>query len=144
MEQFFALGNAVVLPFWALAIFAPGWCWTERALRSPWIAAPPALLYAALILPRLDAAFALLLAPGGPQLADIAAGLGTPEGAALAWLHLVAFDLFAGRWIYLDARERGAPWWLGSPALALTFLFGPLGLLSYLALRGLRPAPLRP
>ncbi len=135
MNAVFAAASLVVLPFWVLAIAAPGWSWTERILRSPWIAAPPAALYAALILPRLREVFGLLLAPGGPQLADVAAGFATPEGAALVWLHLVAFDLLAGRWVYLDARERGVPWWISSPVLALVFLVGPLGWLLHLALR---------
>jgi hypothetical protein len=137
MSFWFQAGNWVVLPFWALAILAPGWRWTARVLGSPWIAAPAALLYAGLLLPQLPAVLPLLLNPAGPQLSDIAAGLGTPAGATVAWIHLLAFDLFTGRWIYLDARSRGVAWWLSSPALALTFLFGPFGLLTYLGLRSL-------
>jgi hypothetical protein len=54
---------------------------------------------------------------------------------AAAWAHLLAFDLFAGRWIYLDGGERGLNPWLLAPVLVLTLLFGPLGLAAYLALR---------
>jgi hypothetical protein len=136
MSALFQLTNLVVLPFWLLAIAAPGWSWTLRIFRSPWIALPPALIYAGLIVPRLPEVLALLLGP--LELPQIAAGLGTEEGATAVWAHLVTFDLFVGRWIYLDARERRIGAWLSSPLLAMVLLVGPLGWLAYLGLRALR------
>ena len=60
--------------------------------------------------------------------------------AAMAgWLHYLAFDLFVGAWEVREARRVGLPHWVILPALALTFLFGPLGLLVFLALRAARP-----
>jgi hypothetical protein len=50
-------------------------------------------------------------------------------------MHFLAFDLFVARWIYLDVQERDWPTWLLSPLLALTLMFGPLGLGAYLGLR---------
>ncbi|MFQ3592420.1 MAG: abscisic acid-deficient protein Aba4 family protein, partial [Gemmataceae bacterium] len=47
----------------------------------------------------------------------------------------LTFDLFVGRWIYLDSRERGVSVWLTGPCLFLTLMFGPLGLLGYLGVR---------
>jgi hypothetical protein len=35
----------------------------------------------------------------------------------------------------MDARERNIPHWLVVPCLVLTFMFGPVGLLTYFALR---------
>jgi hypothetical protein len=61
--------------------------------------------------------------------------LGSPEGATIAWVHFLAFDLFVGRWIYLDARNRELPWWATSPLLFLTLMLGPIGLLAYLLVR---------
>jgi hypothetical protein len=61
------------------------------------------------------------------------------RGLLLAgWLHYLAFDLFVGAWEVREARRVGLPHWLILPALALTFLFGPLGLLVFLALRAAR------
>lgn len=62
--------------------------------------------------------------------------------AALAagWLHYLAFDLFIGAWISRDAADRGISPLIVLPCLPLTFLFGPAGLLLYLAARtALRP-----
>jgi hypothetical protein len=46
-------------------------------------------------------------------------------------VHYLAFDLFVGGWQVRDAAQRGVPHLALVPALALTFLFGPVGLLVY-------------
>jgi len=131
-EQLFQLANVLVVPFWLLMILLPFWSWTKRIIASPWIAAPAALLYVSLILPDFVSLLAQL---ASPQLLAIAALLGTPAGATVAWAHFVAFDLFVGRWVYLDSRERGITAWLVSPILFFVLMFGPLGLLLYLLVR---------
>jgi len=70
-----------------------------------------------------------------PTTAGIATLLGSPEGATIAWVHFLAFDLFIGRWIYLDSRERRLGAVLMAPILLFTLMLGPLGFLSYLVLR---------
>ena len=132
VEAFFTLSNVLVMPLWLLMIFVPRWRLTERLLRSPLAAAPPALLYAVLIWPRLAEHVPTLLRP---ELHAVAGLLGSSEGAALAWTHFLAFDLFVGRWIYLDGRRRGMSAWLAGPVLFLTLLLGPLGFLLHLGLR---------
>jgi hypothetical protein len=131
-DQLFQMSNLLVMPFWFLMILLPFWSWTKRIIGSPWIAAPAALLYASLVLPQ---AGGLLGALANPQLAQIAALLGTPAGATIGWVHFLAFDLFVGRWVYLDSRERKLTAWLVSPILFVVLMFGPLGLLLYLLVR---------
>jgi hypothetical protein len=143
METIFQLSNLLVMPFWLLIILLPHWQWTRRILASPWVVAPAALLYALLVTPSLGS---LLPQLANPQLGAIAALLGTPQGATIAWVHFLAFDLFVGRWAYLDSRQRGITAWLVSPILLLILMFGPLGLLLYLFVRlftarRLKPAP---
>jgi len=132
METLFAISSFLVLPYWALMIFLPHWRVTGRLIGSPLIAALPAVFYAALVLPRLVEIWALVSRPG---LAGIAGLLGSPAGATIAWLHFLAFDLFVGRWIYLDSRERGISAWLMAPVLYLTLMLGPCGFLLYLLVR---------
>jgi hypothetical protein len=132
MEFLFNLSNLLVLPFWLLMILLPHWRITRSVIPSLWIIVPSALLYSALVLPGLPS---LIRALTNPSLEAIAAGLGTPEGATTVWAHLVTFDLFAGRWAYLDSRERQITAWLASPALIFIFMLGPFGLLLYLLLR---------
>jgi hypothetical protein len=128
----FALTFAVAAPFWALMILAPRWSWTGRIIASPLIVLPVVVIYAALVIP----AFAdVLPVVASPTLGGVRELLGTADGAAAAWAHMIAFDLFVGRWAWLDARDRGVPALVMAPVLLLTILLGPLGLLAYLLLR---------
>ena len=132
MDALFSLSSLLVMPFWGLMIFLPTWRWTRRVITSPWIVAPAALLYAGLVLPDVVNVFA---AVSSPDLNNIAELLGTPAGATIAWVHFLAFDLFVGRWVYLDSRERGVNVFVMAPALFLTLMLGPFGFLLYLGLR---------
>lgn len=134
MDTIFQLSNLLVMPFWFLMILLPHWDWTKRIMASLWIVVPAALLYAILVAPNLLSLFGDL---ASPSLARIAELLGTPEGATIAWAHFLAFDLFAGRWAYLDSRSHSFTAWLVSPILFLILMFGPLGLLLYLGVRAL-------
>lgn len=132
MATVFSASFLLVLPFWLLMIFLPTWRFTERALRSPWVAAPAALLYAVLVLPRLPE---VLGAVASPELAGVSALLGTPAGATVGWVHFLAFDLFVGRFAYLESRERGLSPFVMAPVLFAILMLGPVGFLVYLALR---------
>ena len=140
----FALAFPLAAPFWALMILAPGWSVTRRLISSPLVVVPPLLVYAVAVLPDLAT---VLPAVASPTPEGVAALLGTPVGAAAGWAHFIGFDLFVGRWIYLDARERGLHPLVTSPVLVLTLLLGPLGLLAHLAVRAVaarRPALISP
>jgi hypothetical protein len=137
METIFSLSSLLVMPFWLLMIALPHWRWTSRLMRSPLVCTAPALLYLALALPRIGE---LLATVARPTLPGIAAVLGTPAGATLAWAHFLAFDLFVGRWIYLDSRERGLSAWIMAPLLFFTLMLGPIGFLGYLVLRAVANA----
>jgi len=132
MAAVFQASFVLVAPFWLLMIVAPGWRVTRRVVDSAWIAAPAALLYLVLVVPDVPG---VLAAVASPDLETIRALLATPAGATVAWVHFLAFDLFVGRWVYLDARARGMPAWLSSPLLALTLMLGPTGLVGHLLAR---------
>ncbi len=134
MKTAFSLSNLLVLPLWVLMILFPHWRWTRRLLQSPFVVVPPAAMYAALVLPR---AGTILPAVTNPKLPEVAALLGQPDGATIGWVHFLTFDLFVGRWAYLDSRERHISAWLMAPVLLLILMLGPVGLLVYLGLRSL-------
>ena len=74
--------------------------------------------------------------PGGFNSLDAVIQLFTSRWLVVAgWVHYLAFDLFVGGWEVADSRQRGIPHLLLVPLLALTFFFGPMGLLAYLVLR---------
>jgi Domain of unknown function (DUF4281) len=132
MERLFSISNLLALPFWLLMIAFPHWRWTRRLLRSPLIAVPPVIVYAAVVLPRAQE---ILTAVVNPALSQISRLLGTPAGATAAWAHFLAFDLFVGRWAYLDSRERNISAWIMAPVLFLILMLGPLGFVLYLGVR---------
>ena len=99
---------------------------------------PPALLYVALVLPGIRESFPVLL---NPTLEEIMRLMAQPEGATIAWIHFLVFDLFVGRWAYLDARERGMPVLVSSPVLFFVLMFGPLGFVAHLLARSWWPSP---
>ena len=134
MDLVFSASSLLVMPLWFLMIALPRWSGTVAIIRSPLVVLPAALLYTVLIVPGL---LDVLPALARPELGPIAALLGTPTGATIAWVHFLAFDVFVGRWVFLDAKERGLSAWLVSPVLVLVLMVGPLGLATYLGLRAL-------
>src|SRR5215472_3029365 len=132
MNAIFRLSNFLVLPFWTLMIVIPRWRWTERIMKSLLVSIGPALVYGTLVLPQLSVIWP---AVARPTLGGVAQLLGSPSGATIAWVHFLAFDLFVGRWIYLDSQERRISSWLMAPVLFLTLMLGPAGFLFYLAVR---------
>jgi len=136
MALLFLAGNACVLPFWGAMLFAPDSRLTERWLRSPWICAPFAIVYVLVFIASFRSLAAIAHAPSFESIVNV---MGTPLGTNLAWLHYLTGDLFVGRWIYLDSRQRAIP----RSCLTLVLLFGltfcPIGLLLYLVLRARSP-----
>lgn len=132
----FELTFLVAAPFWALMILLPGWSWTRRIIASPLIVLPVVLIYALLVIPAFGE---VLPAVASPTLGGVRELLGTADGAAAGWAHFIAFDLFVGRWSWLDSRDRGVPALLMAPVLLLTILLGPLGLAAYLLVRARYP-----
>ncbi|MCA9836976.1 MAG: DUF4281 domain-containing protein [Trueperaceae bacterium] len=140
MSTIFALSSLLVMPFWFLMIFLPRWRWTKRLLASVWVSALAAVLYTALVLPQIAQVLPAVL---NPNLAEIASLLSTERGATIAWVHFLAFDLFVGRWVYLDSQNRQLSSWLISPTLFFVLMLGPFGFVLYLFIRQFRSAPAR-
>lgn len=59
----------------------------------------------------------------------------SPRFVLAGWVHYLAFDLVAGLFIVSNAAHYNMPHWMLIPCLFMTLMFGPAGLLLYLALR---------
>jgi hypothetical protein len=68
-------------------------------------------------------------------LAGVSALFSMPGNVMLGWTHFLAFDLFSGAWEVEDAGKIGIPHWAMIVPLILTFMLGPIGLLTYAAIR---------
>lgn len=68
-------------------------------------------------------------------LAGVTALFSLPGNVMLGWTHYLAFDLFVGSWEVEDSAKIGLPHWAIIIPLAMTFLFGPIGLFTYAIIR---------
>jgi apolipoprotein N-acyltransferase len=132
MSFLFQLSFYLAAPFWALMIVAPRWSWTTRIVGSPLIIAPVALLYLVIAIPRLADLIPLVT---GPTLAGLQSAMAEGGAATLVWAHIIAFDLFVGRWIYLEAAKSRIHPLVMAPILIVTILFAPIGFLIFVAIR---------
>jgi hypothetical protein len=130
-EALFSLASAAVLPGWALLVLVPRWKWTARLVGPVLIPALLSLLYLYLLAARWA-----ILANGFGSLATVRRLFDDPAVLLAGWVHYLAFDLFIGSWEVRDAQRLALPHLLVVPCLLLTLLFGPVGFLSYLVVRG--------
>lgn len=120
-----------MLPGWLLLVIVPRWRWTQR-VASLIIPAVLALVYAVLILTQFGRGQG-----GFGSLIGVQQFFQNPYLLLAGWIHYLAFDLFVGAWETRDALRRHIPMGAVWPCLFLTFLFGPVGLLSYFAVRSI-------
>lgn len=134
----FRLAFLAAAPFWALMIITPTWSVARRIVSSPLIVLPALVVWAFAIAPVFGTFAAEMLSP---DLAGVKALLADDRVVAAVWAQVIAWDLFIGRWMYLDSRARRFHPLLMAPILVLTILLSPIGAPLYLALRPLRPQP---
>ncbi len=129
-EVLFSICNTAVLPGWLLLAILPRWKWTARLITAVIIPALLGFVYLFLVLTEFGKTEG-----GFGSLAQVQQLFANPAMVVAGWIHYLAFDLFIGSWEVRDAQRVGLSHWLVIPCLALTFLFGPIGLLLYFALR---------
>ncbi|MFD3593483.1 ABA4-like family protein [Nocardia sp. NPDC058640] len=132
MSTLFDLVFYVTVPFWALMIFAPTWRWTRTIISSPWIVLVPLVIWAIVAIPVLGPIWSLVTSPSLDAITDAAAD---PAVLTALWAQIIAWDLFLGRWIYLDSRERAVHPLLMGPVLVGTILLSPIVFPIYLLIR---------
>jgi hypothetical protein len=129
--QAFQIVNVLPLPIWLVWMAAPSSRLSRTLARALW---PWVILAAAYLLFLTIAILQQGLSPASFGSLDGVMSLFDSRWATVAgWTHYLCFDLFVARWIMNDAPDAG--YWL-TPILFLTLMFGPVGLLCYLAVRG--------
>lgn len=131
-ERIFAILNMVTLAAWLPLIFVPRQRWASAVVP---VVVPLllAVVYGALVVTTLP------WSEGGfSSLPEVSALFENPWMLLAGWVHYLAFDLFIGGWEVRDAQRRGIAHMLVVPALVLTFMLGPVGLLLYMIIRWFR------
>jgi ABA DEFICIENT 4-like len=129
LETVFSVASTLAaVPWLALSVVPLRSRWPIRLARIA--AAALAMLYLALV-----ASFWTRAHGGFGSLAEVSR-LFEEDGLLLAgWVHYLAFDLLVGSWEREEASRIGFSRWLLIPCLFSTFMFGPAGWLSFLAVR---------
>jgi hypothetical protein len=128
-DALFPILNVAALTGWLPLIFLPGrrWATTTLPIAVPALLGVVYVVLLAISLPGSEGGFS--------SLAAVRALFQDPFALLAGWTHYLAFDLFIGGWQVRDAQHHGIRHLLVVPALVLTFLVGPAGLLLYLAIR---------
>src|SRR5688572_20272807 len=131
-DLIFSLASSLALLSWlALAASPYRASWSARVRAVTGYAVP---LVLAVVYVLLFASHGM--GDGGyGSIAAVQRLMAVPGLLTAGWLHYLAFDLFVGAWIAERAGAMGLPHLLLLPLLALTFMFGPSGLLVFFMLR---------
>ena len=134
-DVLFRISSTTALLAWLALLLSP-----PRARHTPWIWRITgrllpllfSLLYVVLLI-------AYRASEGGfGSIAQVQKLFAVPGLLLAGWIHYLAFDLFVGTWIAQRAFALQLAHWQVVPILLLTFMFGPAGLLAFVALRALR------
>lgn len=129
--EFFGWAGQAAMVGWVILIFLPR--------RWPWLLALPryiiplglSLLYAGLVMIHFFSAEG----GGFGSLAEVRALFTLDEALLAGWVHYLAFDLFIGGWIAVEADKLGLARLVQAPILLATFMFGPVGFALFLLMR---------
>lgn len=122
----FSLASSTAMAGWLLLIFAPRWGALIAFIRFALIGGL-SLTYAVLVFVY----FFRVEGGGFGSIAEVRALFMSDPVLVAGWVHYLAFDLFIGTWIAVEADKRGWNRLLQVPLLTATFMFGPVGLLLF-------------
>ena len=125
----FWVSSVLILPFWTLMWFMPKHELTKRFVGDiRWSILPLLIPYAILALPNAPEVI-YTFASQMPTPEIVVELFGNDEIIALAWIHLLALDLFVGRYVWLRMLAADRPMYVSTPVLILCTMMGPLGFL---------------
>ncbi|MBI3394570.1 MAG: DUF4281 domain-containing protein [Spirochaetia bacterium] len=129
-SQIFQIANPLAASAWILLVLFPRW----KYVRVVTVTIMSSLVFAGVY------AFALSTGMGSSSgnfssLEGVALLFQNPYALLAGWVHYLAFDLFVGSWISANALKNNISRWIILPAQFLTFMFGPIGLFTYLLIR---------
>jgi hypothetical protein len=129
-ETLFSFAGTLVLPGWLLLVILPRWRYSATLISGFIIPVLLAFLYGWLIFANMGGSEG-----GFGTLAEVRALFSNDFLLLAGWVHYLAFDLFIGSWVVRDSQRQGIHHLAVIPCLFLTFMLGPVGLLTYLAIR---------
>ena len=130
-DQWFGYAGQAAMLGWVILIFLPRRWPILTMIPRYIIPLALSLLYSGLAMAHL-----FTVEGGGfGSLDQVAALMGKREMLLAGWVHYLAFDLFIGGWIAIEADRIGINRVIQAPILLATFMAGPLGLATFLVMR---------
>jgi len=129
-DLIFSLGNAVVFVGWMILILLPRRFPLLNAVPKYAIPTLFGLVYAGITLSRFFGS-----GGGYGSVEAVRTLFATDELLVAGWLHYLAFDLFVGCWIAEQADRMALSRLIQAGILFTTFIFPPVGLVLFLAMR---------
>jgi Domain of unknown function (DUF4281) len=129
-DTVFSLASGAAMAGWLVLTLAPRAAIVMTALRLGLIGGL-SLVYALLIFVY----FFRIEGGGFGSIGEVRALFLSDAGLTAGWVHYLAFDLFVGQWIAMEADRLGWSRIFQAPLLVATFMFGPIGLLFFLIIR---------
>ncbi len=132
----FFLSTMWVGPFWFAMLVYPEHEITERMMRGPWFFLGPIAIWFVVSASDSQALVGLARDSLNPSntMSSLAALLGTRAGAAAAWSHMVAGDIFVTRWLWKRCIENESERWVTATTVFFGVLLMPVGVAFHMAL----------
>lgn len=130
-ETIFQISSSIAMIGWITLIFISPFWWSADKFITGVIITLLAFVYAWLIVQS----FSISNFGDFGKLDTVMALFTNKTMVTAGWVHYLAFDLFIGTWIKKNSRSYQIPHGWIIPVLLLTFMLGPIGLLTYFLLR---------
>ena len=129
VEILFWFSSIWILPLWSLMWFLPKHEITSRVMNDVRICILPLLIpYAILVIPNILDIF-ITLGSEMPTPDLVIEFFQDDDVILIGWLHFLAFDILAGRYIWKRMIDLDRPIYLSTPILILSMMVAPLGFL---------------
>lgn len=137
IQTAFDIATFLPQPLWLILIVAPSWSVTKLVMGQLWSIIAFSLVHLFIVISStlqtdgtaLIAEFAKVFDPVGDPLGGMLGMMKYPNFVSEEWSHVLTWDLFVGRWIWIDGLKRNI---FTSHSILLTNLIGPPGLLLHL------------
>ena len=138
IESAFTVATFLPQPFWLFLILAPNTKITDAVMRPWWPLLSVCLVHVFIVIVSLGqpggtapmAEFMDVFDPNGAPQRAMVGMMQYPNFVSEEWSHVLAWDLFVGRYIWLDGRARGV---FTPHSTLLCNLIGPPGLFLHFA-----------
>ena len=130
----FFLTTMWVGPFWFGMLIFPDHELTKKAMQGPWFFLGPILIWWGITISDPQGLVDLAkdsTNPGG-ILEGLAVIMGSKPGAAAAWAHMVAGDIFVTHWMWQKCTEKGTSRALSASIVFFGVMLMPVGVAIYL------------